>query len=126
MNDQELYDNFLYACVTYANDNGTHVDDPNSLCELYDDGMGSISITAWYHNSTQPSNEDLKAYTLEQVQHTATVYQNQQKLNETLMLSFTTTERDELTPEEGVIIYNKTTQTIQVYTDSWKDVNFAS
>jgi len=125
MNDQELYDNFLYACVTYANNNGSKVTDTSTLCELYDDGSGEMQILSWNHDSKQPTDDQLKAYTLEQVQLTATTYNNQALINNAVILSFTTSERDVLVPPEGVIIYNKTTKQLQLYTDSWKVLSFS-
>jgi hypothetical protein len=126
MNNQELYDNFFNACIVYAEDNGNNPVDENNLCDLTDNGNGTITINAWYHDSPQPSDNDLKAYTVAQITDRIRIRNNQKALIATKMLSFTTTDRDELTPQEGVIIYNLTTQTVQVYTNQWKSLAFAS
>ena len=67
MNDTQLEQNFYTACYHYAKQI-----DPNVLSDFVTlkKEAGQTSIIAWNHNSTQPSNEDLKAFSTITVQQT--------------------------------------------------------
>jgi XkdW protein. len=59
MNDQQLKENYYYACRVYAENNGGNVAD--NFCVLRDDGDGKIYIAEWNHPSPQPTDQQLRA-----------------------------------------------------------------
>jgi len=71
MNNSELEENFYFACYHYAKTIGPDpivTQDPDTdFVFLQDDGSGTY-INIWNHSSTQPTNTQLKTYTVQQVQ----------------------------------------------------------
>jgi hypothetical protein len=123
MNDQELFDNFFNACVAYAEDNGAAITDPSTLCELVDNGDGKIIIKSWNHNSTKPTNAQLKTYTSSQVQQKDKKRKNQSQVdNGSPIPQFTVSEKNALTPTNGTLIFNTTQKKLEIYIDGWKTV----
>lgn len=73
MNDSELQQNYYEACYHYAKTIG-----PDPIVNIYDPISDFVeltisisnvkSINLWNHSSTQPTNTQLKTYTVQQVQ----------------------------------------------------------
>jgi len=126
MTPEELYENFFNTCVIWAEDNGGAPVDLNNLCDLDDNGDGTITIVNWYSAAPEPSNSDLETYTVDEVNTRIAAFYNQQKIEAATILTFTTSERDALTPPEGAIIYNSTTKTIQLFTTVWNDLTMTA
>lgn len=85
MNDSELAENFYKACFHYAKVNG---DDPSNdvtfdfdtdWVKLVDNGSG-IQITQWSNTTSQPTNTQLKAYSVNEVQQTWNLFMSQKGL----------------------------------------------
>jgi hypothetical protein len=77
MKESELRDNFIFALLTYAQDNGGVQDVRNFSPSLVGiDVIGGVyTITRWDHNSPMPSHEYLKnAYTVESLQPMISAY----------------------------------------------------
>ena len=68
MNDAELAQNFYIACYHYALNNGSNPTD--DFVKLRMDQGGNIVIDQWNHDSTEPTNTDLKVPDLATVQAT--------------------------------------------------------
>ena len=121
MNDQQLKENYYYACRVYAENNGGNVRD--NFCSLRDDGDGKIYIAEWNHNSPKPTEQQLRAISMSSINN----LKNRKKHTKTLQTSkiamLTKNEIDTVVPEEGMLVYNKTDKNVYVYADgSWKNL----
>jgi hypothetical protein len=128
MNDQQLQANFHEACIHYIEQNGG-LNLPN-LPNLFSLGQqdGKIVVTAWRHESKQPNDTALKAYTLEQVLAAKTRRQAVAAALIRQALSLTTAQRDALgAVPVGTTIFNSTANALQIYhTDEWHTVAYAA
>jgi len=72
MNDTELQENYYIACYHYAKTIGPDpvvTQDPiTDFAIISDNGDSILYIVNWNHSSTQPTNTELKTYTVQQVQ----------------------------------------------------------
>jgi len=110
MNASELADNYYYAVCEYAKS------DSNTVFELKDDGNGTY-ISSWSSTLAQPTDQDLMEITLPEVEEQKT---KNCILNHHKVCIHTTAELAGITPEEGTLTFNSTTQTLQVfYNGSW-------
>ena len=113
LTEQELSENFKFACRVYINENGGRETTDKNRNEF---GSHGTSIVYWRHSSTQPTHVQLLALQL------SDVLEEKQKVEDErcchCMLKITTTRRDKLTPENGMLIYNTTLNKIQGYANS--------
>lgn len=79
MNSSELQSNFLYACLKYAVDNGG-IDtnyttfSPDVIGIEYRDN--AYTIVRWNHSSTQPTTDDLMAYSVDDLADVKAEFEN--------------------------------------------------
>ena len=73
MNDSELYENYYAACYHYAVTNGTKPNTHDLWVDLIDTGDADIRINSWQHDTTKPTNDQLKVFTKAEVQSSLTL-----------------------------------------------------
>ena len=125
MNDQQLFDNYFSACITYAENNGGLADGAeDTLCILKDGGDQKIFIATWNHPSAQPSNADLKVFTAAQVSVRGLIRTLKKRLNEQKLPNIPTAVRNIIpSPQSGWMIFNSTLNKVQFYDGTiWETV----
>jgi len=122
MNDQQLFENYYYACRAYAESNGGNVTD--NFCVLRDDGDGKIYIASWNHNSPKPTNEQLKDVPISSINRLRSRKRNTETLKYSKITALSKTEIDAIDAEEGMIVFNKTDNKLYVFVNgSWKNLS---
>lgn len=87
MDDTELEENFLYACLKYAIDHGGVEVNYTTFSPKYiglENRKGKHFIVRWDHPSPQPSEEELKKYSVEDLHLTIDMYDHHTRLARSL------------------------------------------
>jgi hypothetical protein len=119
MNDSQLQENYFYACLKYAVDNGGVTDYstfvPNQ-CIFISNESDEISIQTWIHSSTQPTNTDLKLYQVSDLDEVKDLYfeTNFAKENKTFVTSTAHATILQQFCEEGQLYYDTDTSSLKI------------
>jgi hypothetical protein len=129
MNDQELQANYYEACIYYIEQNGgLNLENIENLFLLQRVGNKAVIIDWKHADSKKPTDDVLKAFTLQEIQSARIRRQVIATARSRQPFSLTTAQRDALGPvSEGIVIWNTTTKTMQIYhTNAWHSFAFAA
>jgi len=126
MNDSEFEQNCWYACMKYAIDNGgieNYLDFPYQ-CVLFNNGHG-IFIHKWTHPSIKPTFDDLKKYSMTDLNNSQKIWDSLIRLKENKIPVCSKSIGEIMKPytEEGQLMYCTTDSVLKIYlNNSWKSL----
>ena len=124
LTDQELLENHVGAILKYARDNGGFTDEERGRLNFYSFEVkdNALTLTSWTHSSTQPTIAQLKACTVAEAN--AEICARSCVISPLMAPSLTTAVRDLISVSDGWIIYNTTTNKLQVRANNaWVDLH---
>jgi hypothetical protein len=119
MNDSQLQENYFYACLKYAVDNGGVTDYSIFVpdqCTLIANESNEISIQTWTHSSTQPTNTDLKLYQISDLDEVKDLYLEMILAKEGKIFVTSTAHATLVKPycQEGHLYYDQDTSSLKI------------